>query len=347
MGNRIRGCTRKLNMGFWKKKEPEIVGSWDDEEETPVVETTVESVEFVDQPETSQTPVQAIVVKGQMRATGATSKPRKTKSKAEIAAALPINERMQLLIDFYSAVLEGTIPSFMVQGGPGLGKTYILLEMFKKRGWVEGKDYLMIKAGVSAFGVYGIICKWADKAEQAIQDAKSKGDKAFKPKIPVLVFDDVPMFSAGKEARLTDMIKAMTDSTSGEEGRLVSWRTNKTKDDPEEAKAAGTYPSEVRYKGGVIIITNEDAKKIDKPTQDRAGGPLFLTVTQDEMMERMKLLAPSMGPKGMDKKLKQIVLNWLCSSEFEGEELSMRTLHKALLIANANPKRWKSMCVIL
>ena len=48
-----------------------------------------------------------------------------------------------------------------------------------------------------------------------------------------------------------------------------------------------------------------------------------------------------------DREMKQQVLDWLCSSEFEGEELSMRTLHKALLIANANPKRWKSMCVIL
>ncbi len=328
-------------MGFWKKKEPEIVGSWDDEEETPVVETTEK---FVDQPEgKSQKSVLQIPVQTGKQGTNPA---RRTRSRAEIAARMPINARMQLMEDYYNCVLDGTIPSFMVQGGPGLGKTYILLELFKKRGWIEGKDYLIIKAGVSAFGVYGIICKWADKAEQAIQDAKGRGDKTFKVKMPVLVFDDVPMFGAGKEARLTEIIKAMTDSTAGPEGRLVSWRTNKTKDDPEEAKAKGTYPSEVRYKGGVIIITNEDAKKIDKPTQDRSV-PLFLTVTDEEMIERMKLLAPKMGPKTMDAKLKQNVVDWLCSSEFEGEELSMRTLHKALSLANANPKRWKTMCAIL
>jgi len=65
------------------------------------------------------------------------------------------------------------------------------------------------------------------------------------------------------------------------------------------------------------------------------------------MMERMKLLGPLMGPKTMNADLRQKVVNWLCSNEFEGEERSMRTLHKALSLAAANPKNWKSMCQIL
>jgi len=74
---------------------------------------------------------------------------------------------------------------------------------------------------------------------------------------------------------------------------------------------------------------------------------LPLAVSDEEMMVRMKLLGPSMGPKLMDERLRQTVVNWLCSNEFEGEERSMRTLHKALHLAAANPKNWKNMCQIL
>jgi hypothetical protein len=222
----------------------------------------------------------------------------------------------------------------------------MLIECLKKSGMVEGKDYLIIKAGVSAFGCYTIICKWAEMAEQALQDKKSKGDKAKKNGVVLLIFDDVPMFVGG-ERRLTELIKAITDSSGDEQdGRKVSWLTNATEIDPEAAKAKGKLPFEVIYKGGVIIITNEEESKISKPLKDRALY-LPLAVSDEEMVERMKLLGSTMGPKTMNAALRQQVVNWICSNEFEGEERSLRTLHKALSLAAANPKNWKNMCQIL
>ena len=334
-------------MGFWKKT-PEIKGSWgDEEEENPVVETTGK---FVDQPEEEKVKETTTPIP-KAKPTGKTVKVppgianRKTKTRQEILASMHINDRMDLVLDYYISVLDATITSLIVQGGPGLGKTYILLELLKKRGMVDGRDYLLIKAGVSAFGLYTQLCGWVKRINEQIKAAEDRGIKNFKVKWPLVIFDDVPLFTGG-EKRLTELIKAMADSTADpEKGRKISWKTDRTSDDP-EAQAKGKLPSSIYWKGGCIIITNEPVKKIDKPTQDRSV-PLFLTVTPEEMVERMILLAPKMGPKTMNTAFKKQVVDWLCSSEFMGEELSMRTLHKALQIAHANPKRWKPMCAIL
>ena len=334
-------------MGFWdrlKKKEPEIKGTWGDEEE-PVVETTGKFIVESEEKEITTTPIP------KAKPTGKTTKippgiaNRKTRSIAERIADYPINERMELMVQAYIKVLEGIITSVLVQGGPGLGKTYMLLELLKKRGWVEGRDYLMIKAGVSAFGLYTQLCGWVKRINKDIEAAEKKGIKNFKVRWPLIIFDDVPLFQGG-EKRLTDAIKAIADSTADPEmGRLISWKTATTSDD-KDAQEKGKLPSEIRWKGGVIIITNEPAKKIDKPIQDRTI-PIFLTVTPTEMVERMVHLAPTMGPKGMNAALKQQVVDYLISSEFEGEELSMRTLHKALAIAHSDPQRWKMLVSIL
>lgn len=329
-------------MGFWKKT-PEIKGSWGGED--PVVETTViDQTEEVKVKETTPIPKAKLTGKTTKVPPGIAN--RKTRSRQEIIASMEINERMDLVLNYYTGVIGGVLTSVIVQGGPGLGKTYILLELFKKRGMIDGRDYLLIKAGVSAFGLYTQLCAWVKRIDEQIKEAEKRGIKNYKVNWPVVVFDDVPLFGSGGEGRLTETIKAMADSTADpEKGRKISWKTDRTSDDP-EAQAKGKLPSSIYWKGGCIIITNEPVKKIDKPTQDRSV-PIFLTVTPEEMVERMILLAPKMGPKTMNPALKQQVVDWLCSSEFEGEELSMRTLHKALQIAHANPKRWKPMCAIL
>ena len=335
---------KRLNMGFWNKKsiEEQEKTFWDKPlEEEPVAEivSVIVETQEVEVKNEKKLPVKSASVKVEVG-------PRKITSRIDRTNRLDVNARMELMVSFYMAIINGVIKSLIVQGGPGLGKTYMLMQCLKKAGMVEGKDYLIIKAGVSAFGCYTIICKWSEMAEQALQDNKSKGDKAKKVRMPLLIFDDVPMFVGG-EKRLTELIKAITDSSGDEnDGRKVSWLTAHTELDPEAAKAKGKLPSEVIFKGGVIIITNEEESKISKPLKDRALY-LPLAVSDEEMMVRMQLLGPKMGPNLMDAKLRQQVVDWLCSNEFEGDERSMRTLHKALNLAAANPKNWKNMCQIL
>ena len=73
---------------------------------------------------------------------------------------------------------------------------------------------------------------------------------------------------------------------------------------------------------------------------------LPIEVSEMEMAERMRTLLPKIMPH-MDNKLKNQVLNWLLSNEYEGKERSMRTLVKALQLANANPNNWLRMVQIV
>ena len=73
---------------------------------------------------------------------------------------------------------------------------------------------------------------------------------------------------------------------------------------------------------------------------------LPIEVTEMEMAERMRSLLPKIMPQ-MEKKLKKQVLDWLLSNEYEGKERSMRTLVKALQLANANPNNWLRMVQIV
>ena len=274
-----------------------------------------------------------------------TAPKRKVVSRIDRMNRLSVNDRLATMANGFRAVALGTLPAVMVRSGPGIGKTHTLKELFKKLGMVENEDFIIIKAGVSEYGDYRIVCHWAEKVKEwkrqaKEKDAKSKGKK--KKTVPVIVFDDVPI----KGQKMVDMMKALMDTY---EERIVTWHTDRTSMDPNEK--GGKLPASVTYEGGVIILTNEPTKKIDKPMRDRS---IFfeIEITDAEMIERMRTVAQDMEPH-MNKpnypypKLKKEVVDWICSDDYEGEERSMRTLYKALKLAQANPKRWKLMCSVI
>ena len=263
----------------------------------------------------------------------------------ERTSKMHINQRLATMESLMKAVIHGVIPAVMVQSGPGIGKTHTLLELFKQMGLVENVDFIIIKAGVSAYGVYKQVCYWADVAKQREEDAKKKDGKNVankkKPTVPVLVFDDVPMFG---DKRLVDIMKGLMDTYKV---RKITWLTDRATLDPEEAKAKNKLPAQVEYTGGVIILTNEELKKIDKPMMDRS---IFMPiqVTDAEMMERMRTIAASSKfEPDCDPKLKAAVVNWMCSNEYTGAERSMRTLVKAMKLAQADPKNWRDLVQIV
>ena len=114
-------------MGFWKKT-PEIKGSWgDEEEENPVVETTGK---FVDQPEEEKVKETTTPIP-KAKPTGKTVKVppgianRKTRDWARNLGEYAYQRPDGFGKNYYISVLDSVITSLLVQGGPGLGKTYI------------------------------------------------------------------------------------------------------------------------------------------------------------------------------------------------------------------------------
>jgi hypothetical protein len=334
----------KLNMGLFGKKKI----SWEDDEDE-VIEVPNESKDIEEIPTKTEKPptVSKKKVESTPRefvATKTSNEPRRVSTVTERLNRLSINQRMQLMSDIASSVIEGHIAAALIGGSPGLGKTHEVVEVLLKRKYkrVEHEDYLIIRAGVSAFGVYKLVVQWAEKALQAKADAQGKKGASGKPakvKIPIIVFDDVPIWS---DKRMVDLLKALMDTS---DRRIVSWLTDRAALDPEEAKRLGKLPAQVEFTGGVIVITNEEEKKMNSAILDRTMY-LPIEVTDEEMMVRMRTLIDKVEPK-MDKVLKRNVLEWLLSDEYEGQERSMRTLVKALKLARANPKNWKRMVQVV
>lgn len=327
-----------LNMGLFGKRK-EI--TWDDEEVDEEIEPEAITPSQEEEPQVREQPQKQVV---QTPRTVVRQQERRVSTVTERLNRLDVNSRMDLMSDIAASVIEGTIPCCLIGGSPGLGKTHTVVEELLKKKYkrVEHEDYIVIKAGVSAFGVYKFVVSMAEKALQARANAmgkKGQNGKPMKPRIPIIVFDDVPFVS---DKRLVDLLKALMDTS---DRRIVSWLTDRAELDPEEAKKLGKIPAQVEYTGGVIVITNEEEKKINKAIIDRTVY-LPIEVTDAEMQERMRTLVHRLEP-GMDKQLKVNVLNWLLSTEYEGAERSMRTLVKALKLARANPQNWKRMVQVV
>ena len=326
--------------------------TWEEEPKTEpaqakeVLEVETDTGEQEWKPTAAPQPVSPRTVqKEQQRHRDVTHRPRRQTSVTERLNRLHINDRMELMADVAGAVFEGTINSCIIGGSPGLGKTHTVVEELAKKKYkrVEHEDYIVIKAGVSAFGVYKFVVKMAEKAldaRAAVKGKKNQKGEALKPKIPLIIFDDVPFWN---DKRFVDLLKALTDTS---ERRTVSWLTDRAAlVDPEEAKQLGKLPAQVDYTGGVIVITNEEEKKMNNAVLDRSMY-LPIEVTDAEMQERMKSLIHKIEPK-MDKKLKRDVLDWLLSDRYEGKERSMRTLVKSLQLAKANPQNWLRMVQVV
>ena len=289
------------------------------------------------------------VVEKVVPATKPGQRTRVVKTRLERTNALPINRRLKVMENMFRAVFFGSLYSVMIRSGPGIGKSHAVMEIVKELGLKEDVDYIHIKGSVSAYGLYKLVCHWSEIAEQRKEDAKKKNGKTeqgangkakAKPTVPVMVLDDVTVTGPqGKE-----ILKGLADSYPV---RTINWLTDRASMDPEEVKSKGKLPHKVNYTGGVIILTNEPVKKLDKPLIDRSIF-LELEVPDAEMMERMRTIAS--GPKfqpDMDPKLKLKVLDWMCSDQYQGSERSMRTLVKACQLAQAEPKNWQDLVQIV
>lgn len=274
-----------------------------------------------------------------------TKKTRVIKSRLERTAALPVNDRLDTMESLMRGVFLGTLYTVYINSGPGIGKTHAVMKIIKELGLKEDVDYIHIKGSVSAYGLYKVCVYWDGIARQRKEDAKKKDGKTEQGKgkrktyTPTIILDDV----SGKGEQYDQLMKGLGDSYPV---RTLTWLTDKASMDPEEVKK-GKLPHKVDYTGGVIILSNDPIKKIDKPLMDRSMF-LHIEVTDEEMIERMRTIAS--GPKfqpDMDPKLKLKVLEWICSDAYEGSERSMRTLVKACQLAQADPKNWRNLVQII
>jgi len=149
---------------------------------------------------------------------------------------------------YVKMVIKGITPSVILCGAPGVGKTYRVKTLLKDANYKEGQNLCTIKGKCTPRILYLRLLEY-----------KNKGD--------IIVIDDADGLVGPKAPEeVINILKAALDSTSDENGKLVTYEiAGPLKDDDGNNVAKKFY-----YNGGVIVITNYNAGQLDTALRGRS-----------------------------------------------------------------------------
>jgi hypothetical protein len=216
-------------------------------------------------------------------------------------ATRPVAKRFEMMASLIDMVMRRIHPSVLICGPGGIGKSYMVKEQLKKRGFAEDKPgrkgFTWIAGHMSPTGIY-----------EAMHNRKDGG---------VLVLDDVDIWSGSGQDTGMEICKAALDSY---DKRVISWHSK-------WAEQNG-LPRKFDFNGQVIFITNRRESQIPQPLLDRCFY-IPVVLTWEEIFERMEQIVPNMYPK-VPLKEKLEVLNHLKASSNPGDPISFRTLDRGI-----------------
>lgn len=220
---------------------------------------------------------------------------------------------------YVKMVIKGINPSVILCGAPGVGKTYNVKKQLKAAGFNEGHNLCTIKGKCTPRILY-----------MTLMDYKDKGNI-------VLIDDADGLVGPGAPEDSINILKAALDSTSDEEGRLVSYGVSgPLKDDEGNPISKRFY-----YNGGIIVITNYQAGSLDTALRGRSFVQ-DIKFTTDELLDIIKKLMPAIDPEHLSPKSKIKAFDYLVElSNADAEmEVSIRTFGicaKIFETANGDP----------
>lgn len=206
---------------------------------------------------------------------------------------------------YIKMVVKGIQPSLIVAGGPGIGKTYRIKKQLKAYNYKEGQNLWTIKGKCTPRQMYMALYNFQNKGDIVIVD---DADAVIGPKAP----EDV-----------INILKAALDSTSDDEGRLVSYNVSgKLLDDD------GTpIPKRFYYRGGIIVITNYRIGQLDTALRGRSY-LLDINFSLESILEIIKDLLPELDKEMLSMQSKEKAYSFLkrIAPEYKDKiEISIRT----------------------
>ena len=205
---------------------------------------------------------------------------------------------------YVKMVIKGINPSVILCGAPGVGKTYRVKQQLKASNYNEGHNLFTIKGKCTPRRLY-----------LALYEYQRKGD--------IILIDDADaLVGPNAPEDCINILKAALDSTSDDEGRLVSYNVSgKLMDDD-----GMEIPKRFYFNGGIIVITNWNAGKLDTALRGRSYIQ-DISFTTEEILEIIKNLMPAIDPDRLSAKSKIKAfdyLNELLQKDAE-MEVSIRT----------------------
>lgn len=201
---------------------------------------------------------------------------------------------------YVKTVLKGLQPGVVLCGAPGIGKTYRVLQQLKAAGYQHGRNLAIIKGKCTPRQMYLTLYEYQKKGDMILVD---DADSLIGPKAP----EDV-----------INILKAALDSTSDDEGRLVSYKiSGKLMDDEDNP-----VPKEFYFNGSVIVITNYSVGQIDTAIRSRVFTQ-SLDFTTEQLLEIIKKLIPAIDPARLSSQSKMKAYDYLLEMSKNGTEMEI------------------------
>ena len=238
-----------------------------------------------------------------------------------------INERFQFLDDLTTMVANKNIPSEIVTGEGGLGKTYVVMKALRNAGLKDTRDFLTNDTDEEDEDV------WSKKGDYTVVKGYStpKGlyRTLYENRNKLVVFDDCD--SVLKDETAVMLLKGALDSY---DERWINWNADPIKDDG--------LPRSFKFTGRVIFISNKPLFKIDQAIRSRSIC-VDLHMTAMQKIERMEqIVAEGEFMSEYSETIKQDALKFLEEHAENCNELNLRTLISVVKI-RATSKNWKKL----
>ena len=226
-----------------------------------------------------------------------------------VKSEFSVTERFEFIEKFTKLVAKGVIPSLVVTGSGGLGKTHTILNTLNEIGLKEDTigeidgDFVFIKGYTTPRNLYTTLYHNNGK---------------------VIVFDDCD--SSFKDPIGANIFKAALDSSAR---RIISWGAE-SKDDE--------VPSRFEFIGKVIFISNLEMGKFPQAILSRSM-LTDLTLNMEEKVERIEQIFKE--EKNYEKDDKAEVLNFVKKNASKAKDLNIRSAFNILKIKVSLGEDWE------
>lgn len=225
------------------------------------------------------------------------------------------NQVFKEMYKYIKMVAKGLVPSVIICGAPGVGKTWKTTTLLKSLGYEEDVNMYTIKGKCTPRRLYLHLYDFQDKNNIVLID---DADALVGPKAP----EDC-----------INILKAALDSTSSDEGRLVSYGiSGKLMDDD-----GNEVPKKFYYRGGVIVLTNYNVGQLDTAFRGRSYVQ-DIHFTAEDTLQIIRDLMPTMDPDKLTAKAKMKAYDYLMELYEQNLliELSIRTFGLCATMFQAN-----------
>lgn len=225
---------------------------------------------------------------------------------APVVSEFGINERFGFVEQMVTMIADGTMPSAIITGEGGLGKSYTVMQSLDRAGLKNITDLASFEVGTK------LNLSKSYRVVKGFSTAKGLYRTLFDCNGMTIVFDDTDAVLENDIAK--NLLKGALDSYSR---RYISWMADMKDDD---------LPKSFEFTGRVVFITNKTLASVDQAIRTRAMC-VDVTMTEVQKVERMEVIAssPEFLPEIQDE-TKRIALAFLKDNCKRIPNLSLRSL---------------------